>query len=451
MIYKKTVFIQFLLLAILFSACAKQSNALITGYEPINQKPAKYKVKDGLELNALSLMPGDTVIMLNGNWRSQQINFKGKGTEQKPIVLLAETPGMVLLTGNSNLKIDGTWLIVDGLSFKDGYSLKDDVVIFSKNTSHCRLTNTNIKDYNPLNKATDYKWVSLYGQYNRLDHCSLIGKTNSGTTLVVWLADKPNYHEIDHNYFGPRPPLGVNGGETIRIGTSTWSMYDSYTKVSFNIFDKCDGEVETISIKSGHNLISNNLFFECEGTVTFRHGNNSEVSYNYFIGNNKKNAGGIRIIGENHKVHHNYLQGLPGRGLRAAISLMNGLEKPELHEYFPVKNAEVHSNIIVDCREAFVFGAGKNDQVKVAPDNLTIRNNYIIDPGSLLVKTDNPTNLFLENNQVRGAALSAGFIKMSTDLHQEDGIWQLKTETKIPFWINVPVGPSWQDKVKLTF
>ncbi|WP_256010088.1 polysaccharide lyase 6 family protein [Desertivirga xinjiangensis] len=420
--------------------------SLTRGPESVDQKPAKYLVKNASELNALSLLPGDTVIMLNGNWQSQQINFKGKGTHQKPILLLAETRGEVLLTGNSNLKIDGTWLMVDGLAFKDGFSLKEDVVIFSKNSSNCRLTNTSIENYNPQNKQTDYKWISLYGRNNRLDHCSLTGKSHSGTTLVVWLDDKPNYHEIDHNYFGPRPPLGANGGETIRIGTSTWSMHDSYTKVAYNIFDKCDGEMEIISIKSGHNLISNNFFYECEGTITFRHGNNNEVSYNYLLGNGKKNAGGIRIIGENHKVHHNYLQDLPGRNLRAAISVMNSLEKPQLHEYFQVKNADVQSNIIVNCREAFVLGAGKDALLKVAPDNLSVKNNYIIDPGSLLVKTDNPTNLVLENNQVSGASLQTGFVKMSEDLHKAEGIWQLKGETKTPFWIDTSVGPSWKEK-----
>lgn len=95
---------------------------------------------------------------------------------------------------------------------------------------------------------------------------------------MVWLSDKPNYHRIDHNYFGERSALGVNGGETIRIGTSTWSMFDSFTVVENNIFDKCDGETEIISNKSCKNIIQKNLFFECDGTLTLRHGNNNEVS-----------------------------------------------------------------------------------------------------------------------------------------------------------------------------
>jgi poly(beta-D-mannuronate) lyase len=262
--------------------------------------------------------------------------------------------------------------------------------------------------------------------------------------LVVWLAEQPNYHQIDHNYFGPRPALGVNGGETIRIGTSTWSMHDSYTKVENNVFDRCNGEMEIISNKSGHNIITNNLFYECEGTLTYRHGNNSEVSYNYFIGNNKKNTGGIRIIGENQNVHHNYLQGLTGTGLRAAISVMNAYENPELHEYYQVKNARIESNIIVDCAEAFVLGSGKNSTAIVVPDGVKIADNYIINPGKLLVKTDVAKNVSILNNQLQGGSLESGFVAMGTDLVKtQDNIWQLKADQKTPFWLDVAIGPSW--------
>lgn len=409
----------------------------------VGNKTNIYKVKNAAELNVLKLLPGDTIVMLNGNWTNQTVNFKGKGIAGKPIVLTAEQAGQVVLNGNSNLKIDGDWLIVDGLLFKDGYSLKEDVVLFTKTSTNCRLTNTSIENYNPVSNETDYKWISLNGTRNRVDHCSLTGKTHSGTTLVVWLSDQPNYHEIDHNYFGPRPPLGVNGGETIRIGTSTWSMSDSYTKVSYNIFDKCDGEVEIISIKSGHNTIINNLFYECEGTVTFRHGNNSEVSYNYFIGRDKKNTGGIRVIGENQKVHHNYLQSLSGRTLRAAVTVMNGVEKPELHEYFQVKNASITDNIIVHCREAFVLGAGKDERNTVVPDGVTLTNNYVIDPGEMLILKDSPINLKMENNQSTGATLIPGFVKMDVELVMAYGIWQLKTAQKKPFWLDGDVGVSW--------
>ena len=436
-----------LLCGLSYSRCAKAVEADSVTKKIEEQTVASektYTITNAVELNELKLAPGDKVIMKSGEWKSQLINFKGKGTAEKPITLVAETKGSVVLSGNSNLKIDGEWLVVDGLSFKNGFSLKDDVVIFTKTTTHSRLTNTSIENYNPSDKTIDYKWVSLYGDHNRVDHCSITGKTHQGTTLVVWLNDKPNYHQIDHNYFGPRPELGANGGETIRIGTSTYSMNDSYTTVQNNIFDKCDGEVEIISIKSGFNKIVSNLFYECAGTVTFRHGNNSEVSNNYFIANNIVNSGGVRIIGENQKVHGNYLYKVSGRTLRSAISVMNAYEKPALNEYWQVKNADIQNNIIVDAREAFVLGSGKDKDRTIAPDGVNFSNNYIINPVTLLVTQDEPKNLKMQNNQVEGASIVTGFVKMGSDLQISHGIWQKKTELKKPFWLETAVGPEWK-------
>ena len=444
-IYNRFILNIIFLNCIAFSACSSSPvEETVKKQEPKKETATVYTISSAVELNALTLQPGDKVVMKSGDWKSQSINLKAKGTAEKPITLVAEAKGSVILSGNSNLKIDGEWLIVDGLSFKNGFSLKEDVVIFSKTTSNSRLTNTNIEDYNPSDKTVDYKWVSLYGVNNRVDHCSISGKTHQGTTLVVWLDDRKNYHQIDHNYFGPRPDLGVNGGETIRIGTSTYSMNDSYTTVENNIFDKCNGEVEIISIKSGHNKIQSNLFYECVGTVTFRHGNNSEVSNNYFVGNNITNTGGVRIIGENQKVYGNYLYKIAGRTLRSAISVMNAYGNPALNDYWQVKNADIQDNVIVDAKEAFVLGAGKDADRTVAPDGVKIINNYIINPATLLVTQDNPKNLTLQNNQVEGSSFSTGFIKLGNDLQMSDGIWQKKAALKTPFWLNTSVGPDWK-------
>ncbi len=445
--YNTFLFGVFFANCVVFSSCAANNVGKTIEEKEQQAKQVQtnvYTISTAAELNALSLQPGDKVVMKAGEWKSQLINFKAKGTPEKPITLVAETKGAVILSGNSNLKMDGEWLVVDGLSFKNGFSLKDDVVVFTKATSNSRLTNTSIENYNPSDKTIDYKWVSLFGKNNRVDHCSISGKTHQGTTLVVWLDDQPNYHQIDHNYFGPRPDLGVNGGETIRIGTSTYSMNDSYTTVQHNIFDKCNGEMEIISIKSGYNKILNNLFYECVGTVTFRHGNHSEVSNNYLIGNGVASTGGIRIIGESQKVAGNYLYKVTGTALRAAISVMNAYQNPELHEYWQVKNALIENNIIVDAKEALVLGAGKDSKRILAPDGIKIMNNYIINPGALLVSQDHPTNLVVQNNQVDGASLTSGFVKMGSDLKMSDGIWQNKTALQQPFWLNTEVGPDWK-------
>ena len=53
-----------------------------------------------------------------------------------------------------------------------------------------------------------------------------------------------------------------------------------------------------ISNKSGSNVFRANTFRESAGTITLRHGNDNLVEGNFFLGNNKSQTGGIRVIGE---------------------------------------------------------------------------------------------------------------------------------------------------------
>ena len=169
------------------------------------------------EIEALnnSLLPGDSIVMLDGVWNNADFEFKGNGTFSKPITLTVETPGGVTLEQNSKIEFSGSYLVVDGLIFQNGDSDDDSVISFRTNSStfchNCRLTNVSIDSYNSSN-STNNKWVSIYGTNNRVDHCSFENKTNLGTTLVVWMDNIPDHHRIDHNYFGPRPELGQNGG-----------------------------------------------------------------------------------------------------------------------------------------------------------------------------------------------------------------------------------------------
>src|SRR5436305_10711449 len=65
-----------------------------------------------------SAAPGDVLIMNDGDWKDQRIAFTARGTPEKPITLRAQTPGKVILTGNSSLIMDGEYLNVSGLLLK---------------------------------------------------------------------------------------------------------------------------------------------------------------------------------------------------------------------------------------------------------------------------------------------------------------------------------------------
>ena len=390
-----------------------------------------------------TLSPGDTLTMTNGVWIDQHIIFSGNGTNDLPILLKAEDPGHVILTGTSTLRIGGSHLVVDGLYFRNGYSVSGGVIEFRNNSSnlaeHCRLTNTAIVDYNPQNINTNYKWVSVYGSHNRVDRCYFRGKNHNGTTLVVWFQSMQNppppNHLIDHNYFAFRPELGFNGGETIRIGTSTYSMNDSYTTVEWNYFEHCNGETEIISNKSGENIFQYNTFFESEGTLTLRHGNRATVRGNFFFGNDKPNTGGVRIIGEDHKVYNNYFDGLRGTGNRSTITLMNGVSDSPLNRYFQVKRAEVSHNTIVNCYQPFLIGGGSNEELSLPPLDCVIANNVVsTDNGYVIFNLDDdPINLSYNSNIVWGSSLgipetTEGVTVINPQLDiAEDSLWRPET------------------------
>jgi len=349
--------------------------------------------------------PGDTVVMGDGVWANADIRFEAEGAADSPISLRAQTPGNVVLTGASRLRLAGRHLVADGLLFRDGWAEPDVIAFRTSSTrlaSHSRVTRCAIVDYSPPDATRDSKWVSIYGFRNRVDRCYFAGKTNLGTTLVVWLptSGEPNYHWIERNHFGPRRLLGVNGAETIRVGDSATSLQTSMTVVEFNYFERCNGEIEIISSKSCENIYRANTFFECEGTLTLRHGNRCLVDANTFLGGGRGQTGGVRVIGEDHRVVNNYFEGLAGTGNRAAIAMLSGIPDSPLNGYFQVKRALIAHNTVVHCARPLAIGV--NDGTRpLAPENCLIANNLFSGTRPVLVELIDPqsriewdTNLF---------------------------------------------------------
>lgn len=340
--------------------------------------------------------PGDVILMHEGTWRDADIVFEAAGEPGRPVTLRAATPGQVMITGRSRLRFSGPWLVVDGLRFeKAGDPAIADVVEFRTTSSrkrgyatNSRLTNCSFIDCSPPDKKTNTRYVSLFGQDNRVDHCYFAGKTNLGPTLVVWLQDQPVRHRIDRNHFGPRPPLGFNGGETIRVGDSTTSQVNARCVVEENLFTACNGEVEIISNKSCENIYRHNTFFGCEGTLTLRHGHRNVVEANFFLGGGRPNTGGVRVINEDQRVVNNYFEDLQGEGPFAALCLMNGIPNSPPAGYDQVKRALVAFNTVVHCRESLVVGyqSPVRSEATLAPEDCTFAHNVIVASSGPLVR-----------------------------------------------------------------
>lgn len=369
-----------------------------------------YLVKNQAEYAAAAkkLQAGDVVVLANGVWRDFEIVFSGKGEPGKPITLISEEPGKVIIAGRSNLKIGGSHMLVTGLVFRDGYSPTSEVISFRRTKEDMardsRVTEVVIDRFNQPDRFQSDYWVALYGQRNRFDHNYLAGKTNEGVTLAVRLdtaGSRANNHRIDHNYFGPRPVLGSNGGETIRIGTSAYSMYDSNTVIEDNIFDRCDGEVEIVSIKSGANVVRRNVFLESRGAVVLRHGDGNLIERNIFLGRGKDHTGGVRVINRNQIVRGNYMEGLRGTGFASALTVMNGVPNSPVNRYVQVENARIENNSILDSSRV-TLAAGSDEERSATPKSSHFSNN-------LLQFAGGPKSIVVEDD-ISGLAMRANLI-----------------------------------------
>lgn len=369
-----------------------------------------YKVNNFKELNneIKTAVAGDSIIMANGIWKDVQIVFKGNGKKGKFISLKAETPGKVMIEGESSLSISGNWLYVSGLIFTNGYTPGTTTILFKTSDTeyayNCVVSNCVINKFNQPYRETIDNWVALWGKNNTVEYCYFGGKTNEGTTMIVCPNDSNsihNKHHIYRNYFGPRQRLGSNGGESIRIGTGEVCTFSSETVVEGNYFEHCNGEVEIISNKSCNNQYINNTFFESEGSLVLRHGDNALVKGNWFIGNGKPFTGGVRVINEGHRIYNNYFYKLRGDEFRSPLTIMNAIPNSPPTGYATVRNVVLSNNSWIDCTLPWNFCVGVGERNRtVTPQSTQIINNLVYCPNdtTLIKSYDKTDGITFSNN-----------------------------------------------------
>ncbi len=452
-IKSKITFLVFLFVLLISCNSTKETSVLVKNIDEFNTA-----VKNAL--------PGTVITLANGVWTDVELIFEGKGTEDNPIKLTVEEKGKVTLEGASNLQIAGEHLIIEGLVFINGFTPTNAVISFRKNkyeiANNCRLTECVIDNYNnPERHVQDY-WITIYGKNNRLDHNHIVGKKNLGVTMIVGLDTEDsieNNHKIDHNYFGPRPTFGNNGGETLRIGTSHNALENSNTLVESNYFDRCNGEHEIISNKSCQNTFKYNTFFECTGTLTMRHGNETLVDGNVFIGNGKPSTGGVRIINETQTVINNYHIGLTGYRFRGAFVMMNGVPNSPPNRYVPVIDSKLKNNTFINC-DHIQLCAGSDAERSQAPKNSEISENIFYNENKKDIFTvyDDISGITFKDNILSSTmetSIAGGFTNADIQLVKNEQGFLIPTSDKIKTKITISekiatkenTGTTWYSKI----
>ncbi len=346
-----------------------------------------YYVSSNDELDELDdLTSEDVVVWRDGTYTDEIVKF------YSPATLRAETPGGVIFKGKSYMIVKGEGTKVSGFHWENPTPVSSKAIIrLESGTKNCIIENCAITGFGlTAEPKVDTKWVSLYGTGHTVRNCTFLEKRNIGTLLVVWFEKGVvPAHTIENNYFTRPLTLeesdgdAMNGQETIRIGTSDWSMSEGGCTVRKNHFHNCHGErAEIISNKSCENLYEDNLFTENKGTLTLRHGNDCTVRNNIFLGEGMASSGGVRIIGEGHTVEGNYMENLQGNNYTSAICIVRGEKDAALNGYWQVIGATVKNNTIVDCNVGITSNYGARSSMVMPVISTKVENNIIIAPSS---------------------------------------------------------------------
>lgn len=328
----------------------------------------KYKVSTPEEFHkaAAIVLPGDEIIIADGNYTDWSLTINTNGTVNKPIVIRAETVGKVNFSGNVHMavfKLTGAYTVLSGLTFSDCRLFREKgitgVLIELKNAKSCRITECTFK-----RNIADAQYIPLVvisgkAEYNRVDHCNFNSNIDN-MELQVHITEKevPLHSLIDHNVFRDKPKVSwanVNGGECVQIGQDPVLLGSQYahTTVRDNRFIACNGEAEVISNKSSGNSYINNYLEDCKGELVMRGGHDCVIDSNTITGG----SGGIRVNGTSHSITNNKLEGLP-TGIRFMYGMAKG--KNDIGFYIAASDCLVKQNKISNCDIGIFIGDSKN-------------------------------------------------------------------------------------------
>jgi poly(beta-D-mannuronate) lyase len=252
---------------------------------------------------------GTTITMANGSYAvpsGSPITISNRhGSSGSPITIVAQSRGGVTLTGPQSFVLNGSSNVtISGFAFRQSTTLE-----IPPDCPRIRLTRNDFS----LAASTGH-WVVVRGDDAKIDRNVFHDKSTLGVYLVI---DGPGSEAMAHrthilrNYFRDHTYDGANGGEPIRLGVSGRALSTADATVEYNLFERCNGDPEAISVKSSGNTIRYNTIRSSTGGLVLRHGNDNRVESNYLL----SGSNGIRIYGNDHLIVNNYVSGIEGAGV----------------------------------------------------------------------------------------------------------------------------------------
>ena len=352
-----------------------------------------------LEHRVSDARPGDTITLDDGIYDGDVCELVAKGSAAYPITIQAKNIGKAVIQGP--ISIEGDYINLVGFRFEKKGSIE------IRGTG-CRISRCVMSD------VQVGIWIDVLpeSQQIEIDYCRFENKTNNShhegdrfdnrQLMRLMVRNKGEKHHIHHNHFVDIPEGNGNGYETLQLITegNPWDPEPGYceTLIEYNLFERCNGEGEIISVKSNGNLLRRNTFRDCRGALVLRHGDSNVVSENFFFGEGEHRAGGVRLQGTDQVVVNNLFHSLNAFG----VKMMDGASDDL---YVRVERALVAFNTFVRCSPAMVVGQNHFLYPNgTAPKDCVIANNAFVLPDRTveLKHDDEPVDWRWEGNVTDG-------------------------------------------------
>ena len=401
-----------------------------------------------------ALLPGDTVMTSDGQFDlGGVVEITARGTPAGSVVICARHTGRTEFRGPSRFLFKAArHVLLEGFVF----SGTDGPAVHLLDCRRVRISRNTFQ----LREHGRSSWVVVEGKSreNRVDHNIFQNKRELGNFITIEGDSSASYqvsqHDtIDHNHFREIGPRAENVLEAIRIGSSHYTLSSGYTLLERNLFERCDGDPEYISIKSSDNTIRYNTFRECLGSLSLRHGNRNTVDGNFIFGGGRKGmfndstgktwalgTGGVRFCGDSMVIVNNYMEGLTGSGWDATLAATNGDadygEGKPLTKHYRIRHAVIAFNTMVDNASGLEIGfdgAGfQNNWWALPPSGMVVANNIFVGKKDTLIRFLTPPLGMTWSGNVAfatgGGKVSAGAIPgvkiVDPRMIRQDGWWR---------------------------
>jgi poly(beta-D-mannuronate) lyase len=337
--------------------------------------------------------PGDRIQVADGTYTATRpIQITRSGTTAAPITVAAAHVGGATIKGSAGFSF-GTVsnVVVSGFQLTGSSG-----VTVPTGASHVHISR------NVFQLAGSVQsWLVVAGDDVEVDHNTFQHKSTVGVFVQVigpGSAGMAQRTWLHHNYFFDHSFGGANGGESIRLGLSGRQHSPAHAIIEYNLFEKANGDLEAISVKSSDDTVRYNTIRNSRGTISLRHGWRSTVDGNFILGG----SSGIRFFGNDHLIMNNVVENSTGQALEVGGGEVRDDTTSGTDHEAADRCVVVFNTFVNDTSSPIRVGDGGK---AFQPDTVTIADNIVSGTGSA-ARVVGGTHLTWQGNILSG--VSAG-------------------------------------------